>query len=537
MSEQLDELVEQKNSFLSASDYQTLESQLQPNETELSPESIEAIAAKFGYRTEVDQDGLTRQVYEFGGASFSFASREETPIYPTVEQSQPTRLGREPWRSGSLNHREHYKEQIDRQTNYDSTLASLRERNADKPEHFITETSPYGVYSLLAKLQQDNPTWQIQAKAIAQGQYDQEALNTIDMITALNAYYIGNREDAEHQPLLGELVVVAALLGDQQAQQLADQATRLQRQREEAVIDRNNAAMSSREALTDAVEAFKPSDLVVVHATSYEPKQVEGGHEVSTTHDASGFPRATIHTSLNHKVESAGMYGEWDSNDYVIISGLDAMLQADGLPKSLNGADTWWTRDPGEALSFPDATLIMPGGEQDELAIKADHGRITYKSEGFTQSDIDAADDVYPGTTAKIKEALHDKEGKIISPETTQGKRIIANIVRDALVAREIEITRGKDIENQYDDKYMPPAFNSRIRKMIHDMNIPIGVALHADSEEAEAERSVSRGEYRFKTDDPKVRRVSYASGFTSGGGDARKVYIKQKNMRKMPGA
>lgn len=516
---------------------------LDPKVSELSIEAIGDIESKFADYTEVDQDGLTRQIYRLEDKSFSFAGREETPIYPTLEQSYPTRLGHEPWRRDSVNNREEYSEEINRQTNYDPALAHLREKNPGKPEHYIVETSPYGIYLLLAKLQPDNATWQARADEIAQGHYDEETLKTIDKVTAVNAFCLSNDPSAAQRPLPGELVAVAALLGDAEAARVIDQALQLQQQREQAVADRAQAAVAERKMLADSTEgsgaeAFKRSDLVVVHATSYEPKETDDGYEVVTTHDATGFPRATIHTSLNHKVENAGMNGEWDNSDYVLITGLDKMLDVNGLPRSLNGADTWWARDPGESLSFPGATLIMPGGEQLSLATEAEHGRIKYKSQGFTEDDVVAAEGIYEGTSTKIREALHDSTGAPISIDSAQGQRIIANSLRDAVVAREIAVTRGKQLERQYDDKHMTQAFTERMNKMVIAEGMPISSsALHTDSDEAEVERLVGRGLYNFNADDPKVRRVAYASGFTHGGGTARQESIKRRTARKIPGA
>jgi hypothetical protein len=527
-----------KDTFTGAVSYLALEASLpteaKAEDTNLSAESIEAIATKFGYHTELDQNGLTRQVYKLGDVSFSFVGREETPLYPAIEHSRPTRLGQEPWRLHSPNHREEYAKEINEQASYEPTLAQIHEQNQDLPEHFVAERSSYGIYLLLSRLQPENLHWQEQANAMSNNQYDAEVLKTIDMATAVNNFYSQEQIEGQHEPTLGEIVAVAVLLGDTEAQQIADQAVQLQREQEEAVIRSQLERMNTSSDQSVKTEAFKPSDLVVVHTTRYKPKETSDGYKVSTTHDVSGLPRSTVHTSLNHKVENDIWYG-WDDADYALISPFDQMLATNGTPKSLNGADTWWTRNPGEPLLFPAATLIMPGGDQEELVVDTDQGQRKYKSGGLAQADIDNADTVMPGTREHIMESLQDPQGQAILIESPEGQRIIANALRDALIQQEIAVKRGLKVEKQYDDKHMTQEFNHKIYKMATELQLPLTASLHTTSEEAEVEIDVSRGIRRDYATDPKVRRVAYASGFASGGGDAR--IRSKRSKRSVPGA
>jgi len=354
------------------------------------------------------------------------------------------------------------------------------------------------------------------------------------MITAINQYYVNQVRDSALRPAFGEAIAVAALMGDNQAQLIADQAVQIQREQDIAFIEQARAAVASREVSPD-MEAFKPGDLVVVHATAYEPSETPDGFQVVTTHDASGFPRSTVHTSLNHKVDNAEMYGEWDSKEYVVIAGLGKVMQANGDPRSLNGADTWWTRDPGEPLNLPGATLIMPGGDQDKLVIEDGH-RQMYKSTGFTDADIEQSDIILPGTSLRIRKALNIEDGQPIPVESPDGQKIIANIIRDVLTWKEISVTRGLKVEAQEDDKFMPHEFNQRVYKMAKELKIPLTGTLHAESEESDVERDVSRGERKYYFEDPKVRRVAYASGFMAGGGNARKEFLRREQDKLIPG-
>jgi hypothetical protein len=522
--------------FDKANGYRQLEQQLPEPDEQLSAEAIEAIGGQFHYRTEVDQDGLTRQVYEYGQTSFSFAGREETPIYPSLENSRPSRLGQEPWHARQLHRSDDYADIIGRQTSYEPMLASIAQKNLDQAEHLVVERSAYGIYLLLSKLQPENPHWKQQADAIRGNQYDDEVLTTIDIATAVNAFYTQERVEGRSQPTLGEIVAVAACLGDTRAQQIAEQALALQRDREAAVIQRQQELVAGSYDINDGVEAFTPSDLVVVHSARFKPAEVDGGYTVSTTHDATGFPRSSVHTSLNHKVENDVWYG-FDEADYVLVCGLDQMLARNGAPKSLNGADTWWSRNPGEPLMFPGAVLIMPGGDQIELVVDEPNGRRKYKSEGLTQVDIDEADTIMPGTRDQIAKALNGPQGEDIPIESSQGQRIIANVLRDALVQQEISVKRRLALEAQHDDKFMKDDFNRRVYKMAAELKLPLTDDLHRTSEEADVEIALSNGLRRDHISDPKVRRVAYASGFTDGGGSARQESLRKRTAKRIPGA
>lgn len=530
----------------------------------LTPERVEEVALQFQPRTEVDDQGLTRTIFEHQGITFSFMGREETPVYPTVEHSRPTYLGRESdWMKTLKNNKpsftdefkqslfendkysedeisgiesskvEEWQKERARFTDFEHMLGELRHKNTESGEHLLVEQSAYGLYALLERLQPDNPRWKREREAIEANEYDDEALLVIDMVTALNAVGLkrNDTEEAKLHPPMGETVVLAAFMGDESAQSLAKQAVGLQEEKELAKEERIRDEIVEYAEQLEAVEAFRPEDLVVVHATNYAPEASEDGFTVQTTHDGRGFPRPTIHTAINHKVESH-VFGSWDNKDHVLIAGFDKMLDVDGSPNSINGADTWWARNPGERLTFPGATLIAPGGPQTEVFKRLDDGRVLYKTEGITTEDISTIDTVLgSGTQAQIEKALNDESGKHIDIASEAGQHIVANIIRDALVRIEITEVRGKQLLRQDDDKVMDEDTGKRLFKMAGQAGLKISGGLHnGGSQEHEIERSVAQGKrvYSVEFEDPKVRRIAYASGMMSGGGTARQRYLER---------
>lgn len=539
--------------------------QAQAEFPKVTPEQIEAVTAQFSPRSEVDDQGLNRTIFEHQGITFAFMGREETPIYHTFEVSKPTYLGREPVTLAYTKEKpaltsdqrkyfadngmaaeeihavedkrvKEWQDEHDRLSGFVDKIHELDKLNADKPEHLIVEQSPYGIYSLLERLQPENPHWKDQREAVLHNQYDDETLRLIDMVTGVDAAMIDKnrpRDEDENHPPLGEAVVAAALLGDAKASNLADGAAKEQSEREartqaKELADTLEWAESAKNL--QGIEAYRPEDLVVVHATSYEPKWGARGYEVETTHDATGQPRATVHTAINHKVENATLAGNWDSKDYVLVAGLDHMLDVNGPPKSLNGADTWWSRNPGEHLVFPGGTLIGPSEDQTELVLKSD-GKTSYKTKGFTEEDMNILTKSFPAAASRLAELMKDENGQPISSESEAGQRIIANTLRDALVRDEITNVRGKELMWQSDDKFMPEEIQRPITKMAAELGLGATSILHSGTQESDTEDMAARGHRVFGMyfSDPKVRRTAYASGMMAAGGISRQNYIAHR--------
>jgi hypothetical protein len=161
------------------------------------------------------------------------------------------------------------------------------------------------------------------------------------------------------------MTVVRALTGDADARNTAFQhleAMRLAHAAQEIVRDARQAALA-----TMAGRSFHHgsgngrsadiASIAVVHCTNYEPQRAGDEVLIGARLSHTGYPRATVHFSLNHAVESH-MYGSWTGTPYVVVAPLAGAIERSGLPENLHGVDTWWKLDLGQSVRLPGAHVI-----------------------------------------------------------------------------------------------------------------------------------------------------------------------------------
>lgn len=336
----------------------------------------ELVERRLNARVETDNEGFERRIYTANGVTFAFRGREELPTYSTMAQSRTQLLGDAPqWISPE-----------DYQT-YQAQVAETQKRE-NAPQHYLASKSLLGVVELAMQFGSKDSSLQQLREELSKGVYSPKALTLLDALVASS--YVGDTEYRIETKANNnaEALVLAALLGDSQAQTaVAQKVEKLRHIEQRAKVDTEKNA-------TDT-EALKPQELVAVHATRYEP-QVDPNGEiiVPTTFDATKGKalRNSVHTALNHKV-AGHMYGSWGDAGYVIISPFESMMKANGVPTVLNTVDTWWSRDPGEPLRFPDATIVKPGGDAVSGLYEIKGNTVEFKSSGLDRQDLIALAD------------------------------------------------------------------------------------------------------------------------------------------------
>lgn len=130
---------------------------------------------------------------------------------------------------------------------------------------------------------------------------------------------------------------------------------------------------------------------VCVHVTKYEPKHNEKGEAyIETTGMATGYklPRATVHVTINQIVGNHG-YGNWDAASIVILAPYNDVVHLNGNPQEVAAEDTYFAPNPDTGLVLPsNAYIIKPNKNCEELFVIGEHGA-TYKTENYTQEEID----------------------------------------------------------------------------------------------------------------------------------------------------
>lgn len=201
-------------------------------------------------------------------------------------------------------------------------------------------------------------------------------------------------ESAEPERIL---MVARALAGDETA--IAHvQASLAMLRRHDAFLEFVREKSCRSEAVGQFLSTVVPAahttqeleaQLIVVHATNHPPTRTDDGAlQLQPRFNTTGFPRSSLHFTLNHVVEDH-LAGAWSDMGYVVVAPFAGVRQRNGVPANLLGVDTWWEVDPGAALTLPDAVLIQVDPQARELLVDLGD-TIVVKAANFSSSDIDA---------------------------------------------------------------------------------------------------------------------------------------------------
>jgi|GEM_PF-3826080 len=184
------------------------------------------------------------------------------------------------------------------------------------------------------------------------------------------------------------ITLAKALAGDKLANDEISRALEVVAARDQFALERTQLGNSRRLFMKQERNPISKDELVLVHATLFEPKFDESGAAlIHTRGDTQGYPRATLHFTLNHKVVGH-MQGNWDEAGYTIVAPFNPAVQANGLPANLCGIDTWWNQNPGEPVRLPGAILVKDAGNIEQL-VSRQGNIVEVKTSGFTSADVE----------------------------------------------------------------------------------------------------------------------------------------------------
>ena len=338
------------------------------------------------YETTVDSLGIERQIFHldpqtelvFRGkeelpdlsASFGKFGRPllltaETPVYTDQQQFQA-------WQAA----------------------AKTDKDNHQQPDCLVATASPLGLVeaalALTSRQLYPGPVAsldQLQAK-LKTGHSDPQVNDLYDSIFA--AVTIAQETDNQTLDPQSALVeVVLALAGDQQASQLL--ATK---QAERASRDVQNyqqvyGGAPDRQPNPAELDHLRAQNLIAVHTTPTSPEHGRILPTAAYNQQTKDYvPRISIHASPNHPV-SSHLYGNFDSQDYTVVSPLVGLVAANGLPDVLCDVDIFFSVDADQGLKLPKETVVIQTGVTDQQPVLEQQAqKLSLRAGPFTEADL-----------------------------------------------------------------------------------------------------------------------------------------------------
>lgn len=252
----------------------------------------------------------------------------------------------------------------------------------------IAPATPLGVLDVAIKLTekglapgQIGQLDQLRAK-LRDGVFDAEVGRLYDVLFA--AATVGHDGPGREQAL----IETALCLADDPAAIEIVSAKLLERQaQDQQNWDKLYGGQPGRRLSPEQLEALRQKRLVAVHTTRGRP---EGRILPSAAYNQDSkdhFPRTTVHTSLNHPVESH-MMGGFKNNNYTVVSPLAEMVDLNGVPDVLNSVDTYFTANPAEGLKLPEATILVELGVDQPGLITVDGRHLRVRQGPVLAGDI-----------------------------------------------------------------------------------------------------------------------------------------------------
>lgn len=173
---------------------------------------------------------------------------------------------------------------------------------------------------------------------------------------------IGLQKDENNGDALA--IVLAGLAGDEGARKVMCDSARY-------VEENSNMAHRSIDGISQE-NMEKLEKFVFVRSTRYPIDRDEAGNVIfySAANYLNGeHVRSTIHFTVNGQVTSH-MFGAWSNENRLVVTNARKMIEQNNLPVNISTADTYFSKDLGEALVCPDAVVIEGVSDQAELFIR-----------------------------------------------------------------------------------------------------------------------------------------------------------------------
>jgi hypothetical protein len=280
----------------------------------------------------------------------------------------------------------------------------------------------------------------------------------------------------------GYAVALAALSGDEVAQGVVQMKRTALRDIEQATQERRMRAAYERSGDTEPI----PVDQVcVVHATKYGIKRDEYGNvflRPAAQERPDQFPRASVHFTLNSRVESHAM-GAWDDTNRMIVARLDKTMEASKTrPRVLESVDTWFINGPGEVTILPDAVVVEPQADLVKPIVDDGNGMIYFRS-----GENSVFNDAEQSELTQMANSLGVSDNDISRlPDTSALAREVA--LRMAMQQQGIDVVRYADIPSSDGIKTGNQRLSEGVWSLAHRLGVESGLHMGRPEERLESE-------------------------------------------------
>ena len=220
----------------------------------------------------------------------------------------------------------------------------------------ILPNSAQEIIAIVSKLYND-ARLAIIADKIKQGIFDQETTAVLDLLLASIYFKDGSvRDEYGIDPLDDFLLYIG---GDQYAGDRLNANLKLYHSLREIELDKERRRTLEHSKKFNYPE-LDPKDLVLVHATNFEPTKDESGKIVlKPLANYEKCARGTLHFTINSVMEPH--FHRPTEGRYILVSSLDSLIQVEscGVPDGFNAMDTIFSLSPGESLRLPEDTIVL----------------------------------------------------------------------------------------------------------------------------------------------------------------------------------
>ncbi len=317
-----------------------------------------------------DDQGFKRDKYEINGKSVVFRNRDELPEFegyslkiPDREIVLPTGL----LKDGTT---------LDDYNNY------LARAQSGGSELVIVTNTPEGLLSAAIESGHDaDGSLREMRDQIVSGTYSDKAIELIDTILATTQYSDTERS-TDRFNYEGFAVVLAMLEGSSAARDIVMHKL--------ALLESTESIKRVNHEQREDGEVADPHRLALVHSTPHDLMRDADGNVILSAAGslrADKFPRATLHFTINGQVSSHAL-GEWGAENKLIVANLARAIEANGTPTTLVAQDTYFTLNPGEKLTLPDA-IVVEGSESAHDVISEGENSVMYMDRAaYTEDQI-----------------------------------------------------------------------------------------------------------------------------------------------------